>query len=254
MSNAGGASTAALKQTVQQQEAEIAALRDELEAARAAAAEPGAPADAGTAMVGVFERLLEKIDDLGKPTHEAHGLAYKPGESKAQIEHSLDRAISSGVPLPDGRIVEHSGRRLDHPLTFKQLRGKNLNVVRKARSRVVDRTGEPIVTVGVHYNFAPDGTFTTDDEDVVEYLKRRPGFNLEYAVLGEEPGRVPDAGPTLDRIMDLRARYDMPGLDEIEHQERQSHRREIVMQTVAAAKAAIRRDEQALIETGKAPE
>jgi hypothetical protein len=244
-------SATALKQQVAEKDAELEALRAEVQALREQAVAPDAPADIGDKLAGAFEKLAERIEDISRPKHEAAGLFTKPGESTAAIWRSLDKAISAGVPLEDGTVIPHSGKYTERPVTFKQLNIRNgvgyLNVIRKARARTISGSGEPVVTQGVHYNFGPNGEFTTDDKNVVEFLKGRPGFGSVYAVLGDEPGRAPDAGPVLDEIMDCQANYDIEGLDRIAQQERRTHKRDIVLKTADAAKKAVRRHEAQLL-------
>jgi hypothetical protein len=220
-------------------QAKIAELEVQLAAAREAADAPGASEDAGAQAADVFADLAEAIRGLSAAQVAPAAHTFRPGESVEEIERSLVGSVGIG---------EHSGRRLATPVTFRS-RGANQNVIRKGRARSVGPTGEAVVTRGVHYAFAPamdgerGGVFTTDDEDVVEFLKARPGFGVEYWVVGEEPNDVPSAGPTLDRILEATIELDVEVLDSIEHEERKGWNRAAVLGAVAAARRRIERSQ-----------
>lgn len=116
-------------------------------------------------------------------------------------------------------------------------KGKMFRAVRKpATRRITDFGVEPIA--GIAYDFQPNGRFTTDDPDAIEYLESLPTFNREFWRLGSEPDRVPDPGPVLDEIMDAALELDATRLVEIAEAERQGPNREAVLR---AAQSALRK-------------
>lgn len=223
-----------------QLEAQLAALEEQLARSRQAAVEPSLPAPETTAVVTALEAVtatLRGMQEAQEASARASAGSFREHESPGSVEASLRGSVTTG---------DHSGRYADHFVTFEARgvrdgRGSNFNVVRKARHRFVDASGEAVVTPGVHYDFAPTGHFVTDDLEVIEYLKRRPGFNLEFWELGEEPGGAPSAEPVLDRIMEARIEMDVEALDAIEHEERAGHGRPQVLQGVEAARRSIRK-------------
>jgi hypothetical protein len=218
-------------------EAQLAEAQSALGAARALAGQENAPEGAGAAMIAALEALAAKVAEISVAQPQADSgsrtQTYGRDESAADVERSLRGTVSVG---------EHSGERTERPITFRS-RGRNFNMVRKARHRYVDQGGETVVTAGVHYDFAPAGEFTTDDADVVDYIRQSPGFNVEVWEVGNEPDRVPSAEPELDRIMDARLALDVDTLDEIEHRERETWKRPIVLETIESARRSLRRAE-----------
>lgn len=221
--------------------ARIAELEQQLQEARAEAGMQDAPPDAGEKLLSVFEQLLERVN--AAPQAKAVG-TFGQGES-------VD-AIASGA-LARISVGEHSGAVLDPPVTFRargadKPGGCNFNIVRKAQHRTVLESGEAVFSLATHYNFAPSGYFTTDDEDVAAYIRRSPGYGVEVMELGAEQGDVPSPGPVLDRIMQARIDLDVEALDEIEHRERggEGWKRPVVLEAIAATRRSMARAEQEL--------
>jgi hypothetical protein len=213
-------------------DARIAELEEELATARAAAAAPEAEAGASTKMLEVLDALVAKVGEIAAPGAQAGaGQSFARGETAMDVERSLRGTVTTG---------EHSGRKTDYPVTFRS-RGSDFLMIRKARHRHVNESGEAVVTTGVHYSFAPTGTFVTDDEDVVDYIRTSPGFNAEVFEVGNEPDRTPDAGPVLDRIIDARIQLDVETLDRLEHEERSGYQRPQVLEAIAASRRSMER-------------
>lgn len=229
-----------LARKVEHLELLLAAAREEDEGGEEVVSEAflaAGPAPETSAVVEALQAVTQTLQAMQASAAEsdrASRAAFKEHESPQSVEQSLRGSVTRG---------EHSGRHADRHVTFRS-RGSQFNVVRKARHRFIDGTGEAIVTPGVHYQFetAGDGggEFITDDLAVIEYLQRRPGFDREFWILGAEPGGAPSAEPMLDAIIDARVNLDIEALDAIEHEERATHGRSQVLQAVAAARRGIR--------------
>lgn len=232
-------------QRLADQEARIAELTAALEEARAAAAAPDAPAESGGQMSEVFGQLAEAIQGLTTQQASSNAKAFAPGESAESVMQSLEGTTTAGAVLEDGRIVEHSGKRIA-TVTFRS-KGSNQNAIRKARHRLVNAAGDVSVSPGVHYQFLPHtdggGEFTTDDEVVADFLRSREGFNREYVEVGNEPDRVPSPAPVLDLVMDAQINLDVAGLDELEQEEQASWKRPAVLEAIAAARRRVRKSQ-----------
>lgn len=81
-----------------------------------------------------------------------------------------------------------------------------------------------------------NGKYYTADPEVVEWLRSRPGFNVEFWELGQEPGVIlPALGDLLDQITLATARNKPDRLREILAAERDTHNRDEVIRTAEVA-------------------
>lgn len=216
---------------VEQAQARAEAAEARAEAAEARAATIAAIDD--TAAEGpsadVLERLTTALERLGT-TAPSVG-AFRPGESAQEVEQSLEGTVSNDPPLLDGQ------ERVD-PVTFIS-KGPNFVLVHKSRHRSTSSNGEVNVTQGVSYDFAPSGSFTTDNPRAIEYLRGRPSFNVEYWELGNEPGAAPAPDLVIDAIMAAALELDDDALAEIERNELAGHGREVVLTQIRSARRRV---------------
>lgn len=225
--------TAQAKDTKDQR---IAELEEELALVRASAA---APAGDHGAILERLTAVMEQLAEARQPAAPAGPGSFGAGETADAILRSLQGSVSVG---------EHSGRytsdggsdpELAVPITFRS-KGVNFNVVRKSRTRLVHVDGTPEITPGVHYSFAPAGIFQTDDMAVVEYLRSRPTYNVEFWEVGNEPNRPKDPGPVLEAILKATAALDDAALAEIQKAEREGDNRDEILRAVTSARKTIR--------------
>jgi hypothetical protein len=216
-------------------------LTAELEEARGAVAAAAKSGGSGETEGDRLAVALEGITALLAAQQQAvadKAPTFKTGESAVDVYKSLEGTVLPGSVDENGDPVEHSGRKLPRPVTFKS-KGKNQTIIRKGRHRFTDISGDVQVTTGVHYSFAPNGEFSTDDEEVVEFLKRKPEFDVLFWLEGAEPDRTPDAGPVVDRVIQAVIDLDVAALDEVEHEERAGYAREAVLVAVDRARRQI---------------
>jgi hypothetical protein len=160
--------------------------------------------------------------------------APKPQETK--LEGGVgDLAAALDGTMDDGGDGDDP---LDEPVVFRS-RGAEFKCIVVPRRRFTGPTGEQYFTNGVGMNFSPDGVYSTRNRRNVEALRRRPGMNREYWEVGKEPHSAPDPQLVVGRIFDLALALDDAGLEEIEMQERASHKREIVLKAVSAARLKV---------------
>jgi hypothetical protein len=160
------------------------------------------------------------------------------GQSGAEITLSGDaqdllRQLSGTVS--DGGDGDNP---LDEPVVFIS-RGRQCNVIKKARNRLTMPDGSQAFTTGVHADFSPNGMFTTRNSEMVEYLKARPGFGNEYWIMGAEPHAQVNPSEILKRIFELAMQLDDGALQELESEERATHKRPAVLQALAAARQQV---------------
>lgn len=193
----------------------------ELQRLERAPAEPAL----GDKLADVLERLGEQLGARG--VEEA---TFRAGESAESVIKAIEGKVSRG---------EHSGRVAPGGMVTFLSRGSNLVVLKKGRIRYADARGQLAVTEGVQYDFAPDGRFETDDEEVIEYLEARPAFGVEFWEMGHDPHKAPTPAPVLDEIMDAVINLDDDRLAEIEQEEQEGLKREIVLSQVASARRKV---------------
>lgn len=192
------------------------------------AAQAQATAAQTAALTKVVETLAEKV--AGQSGHEI----TLAGEAKDLLRQLTGTVTDGG----DG------DNPLDEPVVFIS-RGRNCNVVKKARNRLTMPDGSQAFTTGVHADFSPSGMFATRNPDMVEYLKARPGFGNEYWLMGAEPHAQVNPGETLRRIFELAMQLDDGALAELESEERATHKRPAVLQALAAAREQVQAFETA---------
>lgn len=214
-------------------EERLAALQEELEKTRAAAARPDASGADGGAVVEVLVELASELRaarEVREEEAKAKAPTFGSGETPQDVWKSLEGSNDESL----------IGEKMPMPLRFKA-RGKNLVILHKARHRYHDPSGNLVVTQGRRYDFAPNGELITEDSGVAEYLKQRPMYGSEFWLVGEEPFKVPEAGAVIDSIMEATMRMDVSALDAIEHEERDGYKRPAVLEGVAAARRSIAR-------------
>lgn len=119
-------------------------------------------------------------------------------------------------------------------------KGVNFKVVLKASYRHATDHGQEFIS-GQYADFAPHGTFKTDDAWEIEKLRSSPTFNREFWEVGAEPGALPSADEELDRIMAAVAELDDAALAQIEGEERSGFNRSDVLESVTRARAQVQR-------------
>jgi hypothetical protein len=214
---------AAAEQRASAAEGEAASLTGQL--AEAVAEAQAQPTDTATSdrLADVLEKLGERLAAPAVPEQ-----TFRPGETVDSVVASLEGAI--GVP-------DHSGQVGDMKTYISK--GKNHRIVMKGRLRGSDARGQLIVTPGFHIPFEPDGRFETDDLVVQAFLERRPAFGVEFWELGNDPHAAPDPQPVIDTIMDAMVELDDDRLADIEATEAAGLRREVVLNTVRAARRKV---------------
>jgi hypothetical protein len=223
---------------MRRQAAEIAKLRQQLAEADQQLAEAEVSALNPQAAAGqaagepVSDRLAEALDRLGErlaaPVPAVQEKTFRPGETVDSVVASLEGSI--GVPDHSGQVGEVK--------TYIS-KGTNHRIVMRGRLRGQSARGELIVTPGFHIPFEPDGRFETDDLVVQAFLERRPAFGVEFWELGSDPHAAPDPQPVIDTIMDAMVELDDDRLAGIEATEAAGLRREVVLNTVRAARRKV---------------
>lgn len=125
-------------------------------------------------------------------------------------------------------------------VTFRA-KGVNFRAVMVPRQRWTAPNGEVQVSDGVTYEFAPKGEFRTDDPEAIAYLRGLGSFNREFWEVGNEPGRIPDSGPMIERVAAASAALNLEALDELELEERAGHKRHDVLTHITASKVAVKK-------------
>lgn len=120
-------------------------------------------------------------------------------------------------------------------------KGVNFRAVRVPRHRWTAPNGEVQVSDGVTYEFAPKGEFRTDDPEAIAYLRGLGSFNREFWEVGNEPGRIPDSQPMIERVVGASTALDLEGLDELEREERAGYKRHDVLTHITAAKVTVKK-------------
>ena len=178
-------------------------------------------------MAATQQQLVEAIA-AGQAPAPAPARSSWAGMAKDDAEAELQGTVSTG-PEPEGEDL------LEHEVVFRSS-DKHHNVIRRSRHRVTLPNGEVRISEGVHFNFEPAGEFRTRSRAVADYLRSRPGFNLVFWEVGAEPDRVPSPEGVLRRVMAAMRDLDVETLDSIEREERQGHKREIVLNSISGAR------------------
>jgi hypothetical protein len=117
-------------------------------------------------------------------------------------------------------------------------KGKNFSAVR-VPARRGSENGETIADPGVRYEFAPFGRFETTDPAAIAHLRGLGSFNIEFWELGAEPGRVPPPDGVFEQIMGAVAELDDARLAELEVEEQEGHKRDVVLNAIRAARTKV---------------
>lgn len=157
-------------------------------------------------------------------------------EEEERIEQEF---IGAATPADDGDGDNIGPAPVDE-VVFRS-KGVNFRAVRVPRHRWTAPNGEVQVSDGVTYEFAPKGEFRTDDPEAIAYLRGLGSFNREFWEVGNEPGRIPDSGPMIERVAAASAALNLEALDELELEERAGHKRHDVLTHITASKVAVKK-------------
>ena len=195
-------------------------------------AQPEQPADIATSVVQalIASGLIAPAGTAAPRAGKEVGLS--PGMDARSLEEQLEGTVTQ-MSDADGPEDE-----LEEPAVFRS-KSSELNVIVRGRRRRVGDDGEQTFTVGQSCSFAPNGEFRTRSRRIAEFLRRRPTYNSVFFEVGREPGRAPDPEIVLERIMECLLTLDDAGLEEIQRAEEQTHRRELVLSQVKAARTKI---------------
>lgn len=213
-------------------EASLGAMEERVREAeeRAAAAEARAQAPSGDALAEILARLVDQQAELGQHRPEMTG-TFKPGESADDVLRSLAGTVTEGE-VPEGMEP------LAVPVTFRS-RGSNLCLVRLSRHRVTMPNGEVQTSPGIHYDFSPNGEFTTDNPDAVAWIRGRQTFNTEFFEVGAEPDRIPSSDAVLESVVRAAMDRDLHTLEELEAMEQAGYARTDVLAAVRGARRQV---------------
>lgn len=177
-----------------------------------------------------LEERLARLEELAAA---APAPAAEPADDLEAEPVDLSGTTEHGDEIgPDGRLTM--------PVLFRS-RGRQFRAVTDPKRPFFDSVGVRIGdTPGAVCEFAPNGTYETDDPGIVAALMARPSFNLEFVRVGMEVDRPPDSRPVIDKIMQAMLDLDVPVIDEILEAETADggHDRPDV---IAACESALRR-------------
>jgi hypothetical protein len=185
-------------------------------------------------------RLREEAEELRLRQEAA--LADNPKDrARLAVEHGrkeFDR-LTSG----DGRIWQaHEVQEDFVPVKFRAMGPKpeksELRVLRVGRHEYT-HMGRTEHSPGVAYQFLR-GEFEALSQDVVDYLKSRPTFNVLFCEAGQEPGAAPDPGVMLEKVLNAVMELDDDALRELFDREQASHKRPVVLKAILHGRRQIR--------------
>jgi hypothetical protein len=115
------------------------------------------------------------------------------GQGGREVQIALEGPVEDLVRQLAGTVSDGGDGEdpLPAPVTFVA-RGAMFKAIKKPRYRGVGPTGEQIFTTGVAADFAPTGMFSTRNREMAEWLRGRPGFNVDFWEQGAEPFSAPD--------------------------------------------------------------
>lgn len=184
---------------------------------------------AAAAQAAQSQKLLEGMFAMVEKQAARTGKEIQlEGDVDALIEQ-MSGTVSAGPP-PENP--------LPRPVVFVS-KGAMFHAVRKPRYRNVGPNGEQYFTTGITYDFAPNGRFETVDPKAAEWLRKRPGMNVEYWEETAPPHTAPDPGVLMERIIDMALELDDAGLAALQTDEEASHKRPIVLSAIKRARRRI---------------
>jgi hypothetical protein len=206
-------------------------------------AEKGTPAvaDATTGQVeGVdIAALQAELAEMREAQAQTMRAMMALLEKQATAEPSGQRAKQDVEPAKDDPRRPDVAEEGFEPVVFRS-KGKNQRIVRVPATRWTTLNGEAQHAGGIAYNFEPNGEFVAKSENVAEFLRRRPMFNVEFWEVGNEPHTPPDPSLMLDKILKATMELDLDTLEELRAAEAASHGRKIVLDQITAAQRRIK--------------
>lgn len=117
-----------------------------------------------------------------------------------------------------------------------------LRLVRIAQQRRMNDRGEWETSPGHTVEFH-DGLYSTDDSDVLKFLRDHDQKDSLFVEVGKEPGRpLPETSDLIEAVVDAVADKNKEKLAEIYLQERNSHSRPEVLKAAAAGLEKLKAD------------
>jgi hypothetical protein len=121
-------------------------------------------------------------------------------------------------------------------------RGHAQTVTIRSPEIAYDDHGHRIEKGGEIADFAPDGWFETDDPEVVEILREREGFNLDFFEEGNEIGAIkPTESDQIEAIIEATAAEDDEAIQQVLDDEKAGHNRPSVVGAATAALVNVRK-------------
>lgn len=121
-------------------------------------------------------------------------------------------------------------------------RGHAQTVTIESPDIVYDDHGHRIEKGGTIADFAPDGWYETDDDDIVAVLREREGYNLDFFEEGNEPDAIkPTEGDAIATIIEATAAEDDEAIQKVLDEEKATHNRPTVVGAATAALVNVRK-------------
>lgn len=172
--------------------------------------------------------LLRRMNELEARTTGAEERATEAEKRAAAAEAKL--AVPEDAEFDPPEVGER--------VVFRA-RGRNFSAVMVARNRWFSPNGEGQVTDGRLIQFA-DGNYETNEIKVQEFLRSLGSFNREFWEVGNEPGAVPSPKIVLEEIVRAAAALDLERINDLLQTERETHKRDVVLDQAKAAQDAVR--------------
>lgn len=204
--------------SVEELQAELAAMREQLAQAQAQ------PVDTNDRIAQALELLAANQQASAQPREREAGM-MEMGSGVLQEQDALQ-----AIPL--------TGPELDHEKVYIA-KGRNLTIVKVPRRAMQDSEGNTWVRPGQHISFAPDGYYRTRNPDVIAFLESRPSFGREFWDADNIPGAAPAPDVALERILQYATDLNLPGLNEMEIEERSGTNRQLVMTAIKKAQQQV---------------
>lgn len=204
-----------------------AAAKAMLDAARAEADDVNAQARAAIAEAREQAEVIASDDPKIKAKHAVE-----------QGRREFDR-LTTG----DGRIwLQHEREEDFEPISFRVIgprwKQAEYRVLRVGRHEYT-HMGRTEHSPGVAYQFN-HGELEALSQDVADYLRSRPSFNILFCEAGNEPGAAPDPGVMLKLVLDAVLELDDAKLKDLMEREQASHKRKTVLDAILHGRRQIR--------------
>lgn len=197
----------------------------------------------GAAMLADAQETARTM--LAEAQEQAKSIASTAGDAVLTQERQLVeqaqkdfRAVTD--PNVEGRVwLQHEAEEDFEPVIFRAKAGvkSQLRMVRIARYRY-DVNGQERLSPGAAYQFS-EGELIAKSQDVADWVRSRPGFNVVFWEAGNEPHSAPDPGVMLDKVLDATLELDVEKLEELRGLEQGSHKRPLVLKRIDAALSKI---------------